>query len=51
MFEAVYRQAIDDLKELVAAERRAFGWGYLSGAEGEAAERAFDNFAKHVEST
>lgn len=51
MFEAIQRRAVDELKELVASERRVFGWGYLSGPEGEAAERAFNNFAKHVEST
>lgn len=51
MFEAVHRQAVDELKELVTAERRAFGWAYLNGPEGQAAERAFDHFAKHVEST
>ncbi len=51
MFEAVQRRALDELKELIASERRAFGWAYLSGPEGEAAESAFNNFAKHVDST
>ena len=48
-FLAVHSGRIDELKSLVASERRAYGWGYLSYAEGSAAEKAFDDFAKFVE--
>ena len=51
MFVAALAGRRQELEELVATERRAFGWGYLSGAEGSAAERAFDVFAKATEST
>lgn len=37
------------LREVVASERRAYGWGYLSGDAGAEAERAFDEFAKIVD--
>ncbi len=40
---------IATLKKHVADERRAYGWGFLSGEEGSAAEKAFDEFAKLVE--
>ncbi len=40
----------EKLKELVASERRSFGWGYLEGPEGKATEAAFNVFAKLVES-
>ncbi len=39
----------EKLKELVASERRSYGWDYLDGSEGKAAEAAFDEFAKFVE--
>ena len=42
---------LDALKRIVADERRSFGWSYLSGDSGKAAERAFDDFAKQVEGT
>ena len=32
------------LKELVEGESRDFGWGYLSGGEGSAAEAAWARF-------
>ncbi len=37
------------VRDKVVQERRAFGWGYLSGSEGEAAEAAFQEFAKLVD--
>jgi hypothetical protein len=41
---------VRSLASLVADEKRAFGWSYLSDAEGDAAERAFGEFADLVES-
>ena len=38
------------VRERVAGERRGFGWSYLAGPEGEAAERAWQAFATLVES-
>ena len=50
MFVAVEKQrSLEKLKELVASERRSFGWGYLDGSEGKTAEAAFNDFAKLVE--
>ena len=43
-------QSVTKLKELVASERRSYGWDYLDGTEGNAAEAAFNAFAKLVES-
>lgn len=51
MFVAVHSDRIDDLRALVASERHSYGWGYLSDAEGSAAERAFDEFARKIEGT
>ena len=50
MFAAAQDGQREELEKLIAGERHAFGWGYLSGAEGAAAERAFDEFAKTIES-
>ena len=44
-------RSLEKLKELVASERHGYGWGYLDGPEGDAAEKAFDVFAKLVEKT
>ncbi len=50
LFAAIEKQrSIDKIKEVVASERRSYGWDYLSGPEGKAAESAFDAFAKLVE--
>ena len=49
MFAAAQEGQREELEKLIASERRAFGWGYLSGAEGAAAERAFHEFAKTLE--
>ena len=51
IFVAVHAGRIADLRALVAGERHAYGWGYLSYAEGTAAENAFHQFAKIVEGT
>ncbi|MHC5065613.1 MAG: hypothetical protein ACYTG5_16740, partial [Planctomycetota bacterium] len=40
---------LDELAELVAIERRSFGWDYLSAECGERAESAFNEFASYVE--
>jgi hypothetical protein len=37
------------LRERVAAERHSYGWGYLSGPEGVAAEKAWHAFVTLVE--
>jgi hypothetical protein len=50
-FEAAHTGHLEELRSLVASERHAYGWGYLSDAAGSAAERAFDDFAKLVEAT
>jgi hypothetical protein len=42
-------RSIEKLKELVASERHSYGWDYLDGSEGKAAEAAFNAFAKLVE--
>lgn len=48
-FLAAHADRVEELGALVASERRAYGWGYLSDAEGAAAEKAFADFAKVVE--
>jgi hypothetical protein len=50
MFVAAHHGSRAELEKLIASERHAFGWGYLSGVVGAAAERAFDEFAKTIES-
>jgi len=50
MFVAAYHGQRTELENMIASERRAFGWGYLSGVEGTAAEQVFDEFAKIIES-
>jgi hypothetical protein len=52
MFAALEKhESIEKLKELVASERHSYGWYFLSGPEGEAAESAFNEFANLVEKT
>lgn len=41
LFVAAHTGRLEELRELVASERHAYGWGYLSYAEGDAAEKAF----------
>ena len=48
-FVAVHAGRAEELRALVASEQHAYGWGYLSNAEGAAAEKAFADFAKIVE--
>jgi hypothetical protein len=51
MFAALrHEHSLGRLREIVAAERRAFGSGYLSGEEGAKAEGAFEEFASKLES-
>lgn len=50
MFAAVEKhKSIEKLKELVASERRSYGWDFLEGSEGKYVEDAFNVFAKLVE--
>jgi hypothetical protein len=52
MLAAIYSdQSLTTLRMLVAEERRAFGWSYLSGEPGEVTEHAFNEFATFVEQT
>jgi len=51
LFVAIHSGRIHDVRALVASERHAYGWGYLSDAEGAAAEGAFEEFARRVETT
>jgi len=41
--------SVSQLKERVASEKRGYGWSYLSGKEGLAAEGAFHKLASFVE--
>ncbi len=51
MYAAIAKHcSLEGLRQLVASERRSYGWSFLSGPPGEAAETAFDQFAKLVES-
>jgi hypothetical protein len=45
MFSLAHAGDAHQLADKVAQERHTFGWGYLSGPEGEAAEAAFQQFA------
>jgi hypothetical protein len=49
MFADLHGRQLDRLRERVAAERHAYGWSYLSGDAGEAAEAAFDALARRIE--
>src|ERR1700681_3668360 len=50
MFVAAYQDPNSHaLRELVADERRACGWSYLSNMDGERRERAFNEFAALVD--
>ena len=51
MFVAIVKdRSMSKLKELVAAERHSYGWGYLYESAGEEAEKGFHAFASLVES-
>lgn len=47
---AAQRSDLDQLHELLAAEERNYGWGYLSGEAGSSAERAFQELERRVRS-
>ncbi len=50
MYAILHRgEPMSRLKEKVAEERHNYGWGYLQGSEGEAAEAAFHKFATLIE--
>ena len=50
MFCAIQEhQSVEKLRELVAAERHSYGWDFLDGPAGKAAESAFHRFALLVE--
>jgi len=48
MFVAAHQRS-EVLKQLVADERRAYGWSYLSDETGARADRAVNEFAAIVE--
>ncbi len=51
MYAAISKHcSLEGLRQLVASERRSYGWSFLSGPPGAAAETAFDRFARLVES-
>jgi len=50
MFVAIRQNDSESLQRLVDSERRGFGWGYLSGDEGAAAETAWTRFVDAVRS-
>ncbi len=51
MYAAIAKHgSLEALWQLASSERRSYGWSFLSGPPGEAAETAFDQFAKLVES-
>lgn len=49
IFVCLHSGRLSEAKILVSDQRRAYGWGYLSGDEGSAATTAFDRFASMVE--
>jgi hypothetical protein len=51
IFACLNSGRLPEAKKLVSDQRRAYGWGYLSGDEGSAATTAFDRFASMVESS
>jgi hypothetical protein len=48
LFHLLYRGDMIAFKELISVEQRSYGWGFLSGDEGAAAEAAFAAFAADV---
>jgi hypothetical protein len=50
MFKALrHDDSVSELEEIVARERRSYGWSHLGGEEGRRAEAAFESFAALVE--
>ena len=48
MCAAATNNDIKKIEELIENERRSFGWDFLAGTTGAAAEAAFVKLAKHV---
>ena len=40
---------LENLRQLVSTARHSYGWGYLAGSAGEAAESAFSDFANRID--
>ena len=51
IFLCLHSGRLSDAKAIVGDQRRAYGWGYLSGNEGSAATTAFDRFASIIEAS
>jgi hypothetical protein len=49
IFACLHAGRLADAKALVSGQRRAYGWGHLSGKEGSKATSAFDKFASIIE--
>jgi len=49
MYMHILQTNREGLNSLISSERRAFGWNYLSDAEGAAVEEAFSKFSALVE--
>jgi hypothetical protein len=47
--QALAQGSFNDILRIVASERRAFGWSFLSGSHGAAAESAFTSLATELE--
>ena len=51
IFACLHSGRVSDAKAIVSDQKRAFGWGYLSGEAGDIATSAFIRFATIVEAT
>ena len=51
IFLCLHSGRLSDAKAIVGDQRRAFGWGYLSGEAGAASTTAFDRFASIIEAS
>jgi hypothetical protein len=49
IFERLQQEDLPSAKQLVADERRSFGWDFLDGEPGAKAESAFSRFAEFIE--
>jgi hypothetical protein len=49
VFERLQQGDVVSAKQLIAEERRSFGWDYLDGDASAAAESAFSSYADFVE--
>ena len=50
IFADLHSGRLSEASEIVRSERHDFGWGYLSGPEGAAADAAFHTFATLIDS-